>query len=335
MRWEAPVGCPDAAAVAESVRTLAGAEVLGEAAGSSAQADLVATGSVTLRADGYGLSLSVASASHTQVRQLEAADCAVLARAAALVVVVALDPVQVAARLPESLAEPEPAPIPEPAPSPDPVPNREAAPSPERRTSAEHDAPWEPSPPGEPVLPMNLGPLEVGVGVGAGVSGLTLPGVGVSFELSPFIGVRRVHGRLVAQYRPPRQAELPDNPNAGAGFQLAAGGARVCPNVMPTESRVRVPLCAGVDFGAVIGSGRGADVRNKNNATSFWSAVVLEAGVSVQVARWVSVTAAFEAGIALSQPLFVLEGGGRLHESARFAPRGVLGVQLHRPRAIR
>ena len=94
---------------------LSGAEVVDESSRESVEADLVATGALTLREDGYALSLSVASATHTQVRQLEAADCAVLARAAALVVVVALDPVLVAARLPEPVLEsaPEPEPAPE------------------------------------------------------------------------------------------------------------------------------------------------------------------------------------------------------------------------------
>ncbi|MBV1857582.1 MAG: hypothetical protein KUG77_04160, partial [Nannocystaceae bacterium] len=103
VHWDAPAGCPDAAAVTESVRVLSGADVVeGE------DVDLVATGLLTLRDDGYGLSVTLASSTHTQVRQLEAADCSVLARAAALMIVVALDPVQVAARLPKVGVRPEP-----------------------------------------------------------------------------------------------------------------------------------------------------------------------------------------------------------------------------------
>ena len=182
---------------------------------------------------------------------------------------------------------------------------------------------------------LDLGPVEYGVGVGLGVSGLALPGVGPVLELSPFVGVRRVHGRLVAQYRTPRSTALESNPDAGARFQLVAGGARICPNVMPRNGRIRVPLCAGIDLGSVIGSGRGDDVSNPGRASSFWSAAVVEAGVAVQVARRVSVTAAVEAGIALSRPRFVLEGDeGVLHESARFSPRGTFGVQFHRPRSV-
>ncbi len=330
VRWDAPAGCPDASSVSESIRLLSAAEVLegDEAAGAPQEgAELVATGSVTLGAEGYGLSLTLASARNTQVRQLEAADCTVLARAAALVVVVALDPVELAMRLPEREPQPQPelVPNPEPALEPDPVPAPEPIPEREPEPVAQRER--------APPLRLNLGPLEYGVGVGIGVSALALPGVGPALDLSPFLGVRRVHARLVAQYRTPRRRALEDNPNAGARFQLAAGGARLCPNVVPRDGRIRVPLCLGIDLGAVIGSARGDNVRNPGDATSFWSAGTLEAGVAVQVARWVSVTAAFEAGIALSRPRFVLEGGGVLHESARFAPRGIVGVQFHRPRA--
>ncbi|MBV1857387.1 MAG: hypothetical protein KUG77_03170, partial [Nannocystaceae bacterium] len=181
---------------------------------------------------------------------------------------------------------------------------------------------------------LDLGPLEYGVGLGLGVSDGSLPGAGPALEVSPFFGVRRVHARLVGQYRTPRGAELPGNPEAGASFQLVAVGGRICPNVLPQPHRVRVPLCAGADVGAVLGSARGTGVRNPGSATSFWSAVTLEGGLSVQLTRWLSVTGAFEAGIALSQPKFRLEGGGLLHEAARFAPRGTVGVQFHRARPI-
>ena len=88
----------------------------------------------------------------------------------------------------------------------------------------------------------------------------------------------------------------------------------------------------GLDFGAVLAQPRGSAVRNGSAATSFWSAATLEAGVAVRVARVLSVTGAFEAGIALSRPSFRLDGGGALHHVARFAPRGMVGVQVHLPR---
>ncbi len=222
---------------------------------------------------------------------------------------------------------------------------------PDARDSGSDDAPSqkddpppqgeEPEPQSEPEpepipesQPLNWGPLEYGVGLGLGVSGRTLPGVGPVLELSPFVGVERLHARLTAQYRTPRESKLAGNANAGARYQLAAAGARLCPNAMPRPHRVRVPVCAGVDFGAVIADPIGSDVRNGVGARSFWSAATLEAGVAVQVARRVSLTGAFEAGIALNRPSFVLDGGGSLHEVARFAPRGTIGVQFHRPRAI-
>ena len=166
-----------------------------------------------------------------------------------------------------------------------------------------------------------------------GIVGLTLPGVGPSFGVAPFVGVERMHVRLTAQYRTPRRETLADNANAGARLQLAAGGVRLCPNAMPgRERRVRIPLCAGVDLGAVLAGAEGSAVQNATSARSFWAAATFEAGVSVQLARFVSLTGAFEAGIALSRPRFSLDGGGEVHQVGRFAPRGIVGVQFHRPR---
>ena len=290
-----------------------------------AAADVVATGTVRLSDAGYTLTLEVDDRVALQSRELEAADCAVLTRAAALVVVVALDPVQLAARWPEPA--PEAVEVAEPPPA---EPEERVEPEPVEAAPVEPVAPQAPKP-----SPRRPGSLEYGVGVGFGVAARTLPGLGFGLELAPFVGVPRVHGRVVAQYRTPRQVAVAGNPDAGARFQLAAVGVRVCPNVMPkATARVRLPLCAGADFGAVMASGEGPDVRNASRAQPFWSAVTLEAGVAVQVARWVSITGAFEAGIALSRPSFALAGAEQLHTVARFAPRGTLGVQFHRPRTF-
>lgn len=315
------MGCPDADSVRVAVEELSGAQVVPEGA------DVVATGAVTLVDAGYALALDVDDGSGVQSRTLDAADCGVLARAAALVVVVALDPVRLATQWPERTeaperTEPERTEEPEPEVQPEPIPEPEEEPAPERTVPPEPDR-------------LDLGPLEYGVGVRVGVAGRTLPGVGASLELAPFIGVPRLHGRLVAQYRTPRTTTLADNAEAGARFQLAAAGLRVCPNVVPKPGRVRVPVCAGADFGVVQATPRGVAVQNGNDVASFWSAATLEAGVVVQVARWLSLSGAFEAGIALSRPKFRLDGGGRLHSVARFAPRGMLGVQFHRPRPLR
>lgn len=315
VRWSAPVGCPDQSSVVEAVRELSGAEVVEEGE------DLTATVEVTTRDAGYELSLSVVTETATRVRVLEAADCQVLVRAAALVVAVALDPVLVVSRwpapAPAPVPEPEPASVPAPAPEPAPV-VPEPAPAP---------APAPPQRRGE------LGALEYGVGLNVGVVGLTLPGVGPSFGVAPFVGFERMHLRLGAQYRAPRRETLPRNTDAGARFQLAAGGVRLCPNAMPgRDRRVRIPLCAGVDVGAVFADAEGSAVRNGTSARSFWAAATFEAGVSVQVARFVSLTGGFEAGVALSRPRFSLDGGGQVHRVGRFAPRGIVGAQFHRPR---
>ncbi|MEM6295365.1 MAG: hypothetical protein AAGA54_29095, partial [Myxococcota bacterium] len=153
--WQAPEGCPDAAAVGQSVETLSGVQVVA----SADEAALRAEAAVSRTEAGFALALTLRTNGTTQVRALEATDCAVIARAAALVVTVALDPVEVATRMPEP--EPEPELEPEPAPAPAPAPDLEPEPEPEPKA--------EPDP--EPALVRRRRPLELGVGASVGVAG--------------------------------------------------------------------------------------------------------------------------------------------------------------------
>src|SRR5689334_20049544 len=119
LRWSAPADCPDVDEVRGNVEALVGtALVPGDA--------IVVDGVVTRSDDGWSLALSITSASGSRSRTLPGASCRELARVAALLIAVAIDPTMQDEPEPEP-PPPEPVaapPSPPPSPSPSPPPRR-------------------------------------------------------------------------------------------------------------------------------------------------------------------------------------------------------------------
>lgn len=315
LRWTAPPGCPDAEAVHSWILALSPA-LPAASAGADAAATVRATG------DGYAVDVEVvldadAGTVHTS-RTLESDACELLARAAAVIIAVGLDPIAVATNLGEAAAkvqkptttpvEPEPA-LTTPRPA---VPEDTDATRPRRRVPR----------------------LEYGIGVGTGVGGLLLPRSGIGVSLAPFVGTRRIHVQTVAQYWLPRQVALDDSRDVRASLQMATAGVRACP--LLSWGRLRLELCAGIDAGAVFGRGRGADLEATSVATDPWAGVVLAPSVRLAVAPRVSVGLALEAVISLYRPRFAIDGiPGDLWTVGAGGLRGLFTVQAHRRREVR
>jgi hypothetical protein len=312
VQWEAPAVCPSADEVRAMVEQLSSADVV------EAREATVTAQAVIREQDGRFLAtLTVDSPEGRQRRELDADDCALLGRATAVVVSVALDPVAVAANMPEP--EPEPTPAPEPEP---PASKPEARPEP---TSW----PVVVSPP-PPVRPR--WPFEYGLRAAFGVGGLILPAVGVGFALAPYVGLPFLHVRVSGQYWPPRTRTIDGVRDATAAIQLAAAGVRVCP-ILRT-GRWRFPLCIGSDVGAVIGRARGDLVDSRGPVSSAWGAFILQPGVEVSITPRFGVWAAFEGAISYNRPTFHLDNVGAVYQAGRFGPRALLGIAMHNRRTI-
>jgi len=266
--------------------------------------------------------VSLAIASTVQVRDLEADDCWLLARAVAIVVAVALDPLAVAAEVHTSTStEPTlPEPTPEPAPTsalgldavvPAPAPQPSRAPASNLRAAR--------------------GRTEVELGIAAGMGGLLLPQVGAGFKLEPVVGFARADHdtrfqvRFVAEYWLPRLENFGDL-DAGARIQLVSGGGRGC--VAPRTARWRFPICVGADAGAMIGHGEGDDLTDHDTVSVFWAAAVFDLGAEVLLTGRIGVFAEFEGAIAFVRPRFTSDDGELLYEAGRFGPRGFLGLRI-------
>lgn len=110
-------------------------------------------------------------------------------------------------------------------------------------------------------------------------------------------------------------------------LQLVTGGVRVCPQL--GWDRVRIPLCAGVDAGAVLGRGIGHDLVTPRSAREPWAGAVLEPGVTVGVTSRVSLWLALEGVVSLYRPRFAVEGAPEAWTAGAGAVRGLFGVQVH------
>ncbi len=243
LTWTAPAApvCPDAAAiVADSIRALGP---------SPPNEPLWARATVVTDADGFALELIIDGA-HGRVgtRQLRGKTCPVLARVAALVIAVAIDPDATMPTEDEPADEPTPT-VPEPEASTRPTPTPLTPPTarPVKRTVTVAPRRREPMPPQSRPW--------IGVLADAGVGAIALPALAGVVGAAISMGGRRWRAELGAVGWTASEQESSSNPAVGGRFGLLAGRVRGCyvAHVAPLE----LPMCAGGEFGAVLARGTG------------------------------------------------------------------------------
>jgi hypothetical protein len=234
MTWSADPACPGQQDV---VAMTAG--LLAEGADTSG---VIAVATVEQRVDAFALTLEIRSPDAApQVRTLVAPRCEALAKATALLVAMAIDPLPVAARieaLPTSPQVPEPvvdpaAPTPSsPVAAAAPIPTVDATPPRRRRTRGSF-------------------------GLFAG------PGIGVQPRVTGVFGARaglsrgRLRVELGWRHTLPTVGVYGDRPGLGARIYGWAASARAC--YAPSMGPVALPLCAGALAGRTRANGQGTD----------------------------------------------------------------------------
>jgi hypothetical protein len=316
LQWSTPAGCP----AAGEVQRLVGQLVPGTAARLRVIARIDAV------AGGFQGTLQLETEASSTTRSLQADDCTVLARAMAVVVAVSLDPVAVAgAAEATAVADPDPV-IPGPSVA-EPLSSRSRPRVSEPPQAAEVGR-GRASSPGRAEPPEAAeSALELGARLGAGIGGLLLPAPGVGLSFAPFVGTARIHVRAVAEYWAPQRVTFDPRRDASGEVQLVTGGVRVCPQL--AWPRVRLPLCAGVDAGGMLGRGTGRDLATSRSAGGPWVGAVLEPGVTLSVTSRVSLWLALEGVISLYRPLFAIGGAPGDWTAGAGAVRGLVGVQVH------
>jgi hypothetical protein len=315
--WQAPAACPDAAHVEATIARLVGRPV--EA---TSQPSTRARAVVRREGEGFVLELWARHGDAEDRRTIDAHRCAALADATALVVAVALRPLDVAATLSstappptdEALAVVEP-PIVPPVVA---VPTRPRAPARGVRVAAD--------PPSKPARsPALRGAMAATIGPGLGV----LPGVAAELRAAVALRGRRWRVEATGMYWFPRAT--PSNDVVGVEIGLGGGGLRGCAELR--RRRLEIPLCAGAELGAMRGRGRGRGVLPRASS-SLWAAVHAGPGMAWALGSWVAVRLSVDAIVALRQPAFDLRVAGEPRELFRAPPvggRAALGIELRWP----
>lgn len=297
--WDAPHGCPGV----RGVRTLIEAYV-GEPLDLPRSKPISAEGVIVRMEDGtFRMTFRLESVAGVTNDVMVADECRTLADALALKVALAMDPVAVLGALGEP--EPEPAPAVEPPPDP-PTP---APPPPPERDEESRDRPQRVRGFLRPVGGVGFGPLpELGPGV-ALYGGVIFPWWRIELGVDHWFE------------QPARLAEFPD---AGADIGTVSGHARLCPT--PRVSSVELPVCAGVELGAMYG--RGVGLGRPRTSWRAWAAIDVGPAIAWEARPWFALWAESTAVFALLRPGFRVEDVGSLYRAPVASARVVAGVEF-------
>ena len=320
LEWDGGAACPDELHPQERLaRELARTEA-------SPDERVLARVTVTDSGDGLQAELHLTTTAGDSRRVMQAGSCAEIEGAVALVVATTLDPLMDLRERSSSRVELSPMPRIE-------VPVREPTVEPESE-------PDEPEPEPEPA---DLGeivavdepaadartPVTVHATVASGVTGGLLPSAGPHLEVGLGVGMRRWRLTLLGHHAFVRRTSVRDVPDAFVVLQSWGVGAIGCG--VPGTGRIEVPLCAGVEGGAIVGRGRGEGLSYAASGARPWMAAVARVGFhfSITSRLWLVVDAHGDA-VAL-RPAFHVEGVGRVHLASRVAGRAVLGFGVRLP----
>lgn len=321
--WQAPRGCPEERDVQATIARLVGQPLASERAGAGSSTQVHAV--VRTRPEGFEVELHTRHGAAEEHRTFAAPRCEALADATALIVAVALRPLETAAAsTTASEAAPDPAPsVAPPAVAPPRRPPAAATPVPTARAPAA--APPAPASPAAANARAIGGALAVTAGPAVGV----LPGVAA--QLAAVLALRGRRWRVEAggTYWFPRTAGTADQPTVEIG--LGSGTVRGC--YVFARARLELPLCAGAELGAMRGRGQGVGVLSKTSR-SLWAAAHAGPGLTWRLGPWAAVRLAVDAIVALRQPGFDLRIDGErveLHRAPPVGGRAALGIELRWP----
>lgn len=317
LSWEAPAGCPGS----EHVRMLVRAMSPGAPPRARVRARVAPRGS------GFAEALEITVAGVVEQRALEGETCLELARATALLVAIALDPIAAAEALDErtqagGVPEPPVALAPDERASGSPVatPVAGSADASRRRPEARGARPrWRID--GNGVAGASWGAVP-------GATGLVGAALGVERRVDDALGLRLA---LDGRYAIPTLASYPDRPGLSAAFDLWALGPKGC--LSPQARRLSLPVCAGVELGGLRARASGtADARTDR---SPWVAATLDASLRWRIrGAWVA-SAGLGIGIPLRRDRFHFDLPGDparpLHAVAPLTLTTLLGIGLQRP----
>lgn len=302
LRWDAPAGCPDQAALERQVAAL----LAGHPAPADGGPRLAFR--VERRGDQWLLHGEITGPRGGQ-RELGATSCAELVEAAALITAIAVDP---------SFADPTVVPAPPPTPA---SPAITGAEPPATLPGAPPIATREPpaivprappattvrDPPARPSTRPGSRPGAL-LGVAGGLGLGALPAPAGLLRISLGLRGRAWSVALQPELWLPRDGLVAGAPEVGGRFWLAAVGVRGCGILR--AGRLEFPLCAAISVGAMSGRGIG-ELTAPRRQISPWVAASAGPGLRVPLTRRLGFTVAADLLVVLARPRFEVPGRGR------------------------
>jgi hypothetical protein len=327
LQWDAQPGCPDAATVRAHVEDLL------ERPLSAPTGDGMHVRTHAIRAEGgWSIDVIVRTGGIERARRLPAsATCEEAARAAALVIAIAIDPnlgpSGVADSPPEDSAADLEGPTEAAVPEPQPVPERDPLPPAELVAD-------DPEPPVTEVVGaqdptttsrLDRPPVRGLVGLGPLVGWNDWPNVGAG--LTVFVGITRGRLRALidASYWGARTVEVD---RAAVVFRAWTLGALAGP-VFALPRNFEVGPLLGVEGGQTIVRSRGLGVAE--DPADPWVAARIRVHVGWTPLRWLSIGIGAEPFVPLRRSRYTVAGAGTVHQAGVVGIRGLLAIEARFP----
>ncbi len=273
--WFAPAACPGAERLRGAIERRLGRPL--------ADDELQLSGVVANDLDAWSVTLQLATGDRTSTRTLTAADCSALTEATALIAAVSIDAVQAAAMLEQV------APAPESPPTSD-AARDVTAPVAPRAAMPDDDEP----PRQRPTISLAFAG---GVGIGA------TPAVAAAVVVQTGAWWRRGGLALGGHWLSPRTAAVA---GGSVTVQLGTADLRGCGRF--TRGAIDVPLCAGVELGAM--RGRGSAAPSSRTRVGLWLGALASLELWGRVHRNLDLGIAATASVPLLRPSFQLRSPG-------------------------
>lgn len=308
--WSTPASCPDATVLVEQVQLRLGRPLRAR--------EMVVSGSVQPQDGGFLLRLETMVHGHVDARALWAEDCGVLTDAAALVIAVSIDAVDAATALRDAVGPRVDSTV------EDRTSATRFAPAAGRRPRPEAPAPTDPKKSSrDPRRPAVFAAVEGGASIGP------TPGPSGAVSLRGALSFGRFELHVGGLYVSPRTRATT---NASVRVQLGAVGVHGC--FQPLSGRVELPVCVGIESGAMRGDG--LDVSGARTRHGLWLAAVAGVGLWAAVHSRVALGVRAEGAGGFVRPRFQLEQPGPVRELFTPGPvvaRVLAGIRVRLGRA--
>ena len=159
--------------------------------------------------------------------------------------------------------------------------------------------------------------------VAGATDGTTLPSAALGVRLGLAWTPRRARIEIGGSYFS-AQSKTTDASLAGARFTLLVAGGRACWAVL--QGSVEIAPCAGADVQVMKAKGFGAS--QNYDAKGTWMSATGGVLVRVPLLPWLALRADADAIVPITRPRFVVEGEGAVHRPSAIGARAGIGAEL-------